>query len=372
MKKSYTSAFIVTMMTSIFALIYITLPQYLFPEAHSTTGQRIFYPAVLIVILVSITINERSMKKRDTSNKWFIRTVFIRLAFCLCFSWDLNLGANYPWTDRIWLQLPFFLYVSVPLLTFLVFEITALCKVRDTEQKKRSISRIRWMLYGAGMICFFILLPWSIAKPGLIKNQVQKTSPYAVESKNSYFTRMTDLAVQGDCLYVLYGHYDLMEVYSLEGNYLCAYAIRSAKGGLPFLSCDDDTVWLEAKDGRVYQFRDGSFEKKTVFSPDTPRDTVKNAENKRTAPDGTVYQIRGASVVRINDDGTRDPVIKRPLYYIFADERLLIIMFFVLALIPPVIMLPRIIKYSFSKKNPLYGEYHQLGAIRVNHQSGNG
>ena len=125
---------------------------------------------------------------------------------------------------------------------------------------------------------------------------------------------------------MLYGNYNIIEVYSLQGEYQRSFAVKSAKNDNIKLYRNENTVLLKGKGEFTYQFRDGLFEKKSAFDEKILKESFKDDTRKRTALDGTEYQTRWASVICKASDGSKKTVIDRPFIYVFANDTLLIIL----------------------------------------------
>ena len=210
------------------------------------------------------------------------------------------------------------------------------------------------LAYISVAVCLSLLLFVNTHQPKWAKEFVRENNPYELMTKRDYLADVSDLAIQGNFLYVLYDNYDIMEVYTLQGSYQRAYIINSSSNGISELYCDEDSVWLKGKDYSGYQFRDGLFEKKIAFDRNKRITSFKNETSKRTSSDGTVYQTRWASVICKAADGSQKKVIDRPAICVFASGKLLVILWGLFVVGPlAVIGISRKLKEHFSTKNPL-------------------
>ena len=342
------------MLISMFVLFSFTIAQFLFPEFKTSFYEHLIDVECLFVLMIPITVGEHVLCKRGVSRKVQIVTTLLKLLFCVGFYWFMNSVGTYSRTDRMWLQLPFLLYLAVPLLTNLIIGIVELIKGRASAQRRIVILRLAWTGYAAILLCFAVLLPACALQPSWIKEKVHTIDPYELRSKDDYFTKISDLAVEGDSLYVLFENYGILEIYSLDGGFQNAIAVKSADRGHAALYIGDNSVWLESRNNWVYRIRDGRFEMKTVFSENNPKASLVNGKSKRTASDGTVFLTDGVSVFRETAEGEKTVVVKRPFWYVFSMERLLLVLLAAAILIPALVCLWRKKKGCFSTKNPLF------------------
>ena len=157
----------------------------------------------------------------------------------------------------------------------------------------------------------------------------------AFQLQRNYVTELEDYAVEGNCLYVLYGDMGVMEVYSLDGTYKLSYAFETEGHGHDELQVDKDGLWLFTKEHRVYLFRNGALDREIYYQAYRTRSSngelqFLSEEEKRSASDGTVYGQRFASIVCKSPDGASKTVVKRPVFDLFAEP---LVMFCVHALV---------------------------------------
>ena len=146
--------------------------------------------------------------------------------------------------------------------------------------------------------------------------------------QRNYVTELEDYAVEGNCLYVLFGDMGVMEVYSLDGTYKLSYAYETEGHGHDELQVDKDGLWLFTKEHRIYLFKEGAFNREIHYQGYRTRFLAGelrflSEEEKRKGSDGTVYERRFSSIYCISSSGTSKAVVKRPVFDLLAEPLLM-------------------------------------------------
>ena len=93
-----------------------------------------------------------------------------------------------------------------------------------------SIRFIVIVLLCISVVCF-ILGMISHWPPLNLKGKVTKEQPYYFQDSSVRWSRISDFAVCGDKLYILFSDKGLMDCYNLDGTYLYSYAFDLGEKG---------------------------------------------------------------------------------------------------------------------------------------------
>lgn len=180
-------------------------------------------------------------------------------------------------------------------------------------------------VFGVGFILYFlwvlIAIPLSTQQPHWAKRLLQQGEPAEFHERRSYFSNLSEIGVESDCLYLLYGDFGVLELYTLDGSYRRSYAVYTPANGQAHLHRSEEGLILEGKDRTLYLFRDGAFVRKLLDSDET-RSSFLDEAAERLDEAGNRYQRAsfGMRVVRERPDGGKDLILRRPFYLIFAQQ----------------------------------------------------
>ena len=165
--------------------------------------------------------------------------------------------------------------------------------------------------------------------------------PFPLDFKRAgtVFSSLSDFALEGDYLYLLYSNVDLMEKYDLNGNYIRSYAFQTRKNGMMKMHINRTGLWVEDKFHQFYHFQNGCCVENSGPLVDEDRRELSRSfsglmESKYDL-DGSRYYIRGASIYKEDTSGNTLPVVVRPFICILLQDTTLFLlnMCFLLALI---------------------------------------
>lgn len=173
---------------------------------------------------------------------------------------------------------------------------------------------------------FFLL---STSPPNIVKSMMIGDPPKEFLEQRQYFSDLSDYAVCSNYVYILFGDIGILEIYTLDGEYVKSFAFGIQKTGKSNLYVNASGLWLEDQRHALFHFVDKSYVDK---SPEKDYWSLHHSFyskiQSRTSEDGNLYSLNWTNIKRSGVS-----VIKRPWYYILAQGFIpLIIHAFVLIL----------------------------------------
>lgn len=161
------------------------------------------------------------------------------------------------------------------------------------------------------IICFSLSVI-SHSAPLSVKNKVG-SSPYYFVRPSRRWGEITDFAVCGETLYVLFGGKETLDCYSLDGTYLHSYFVELGKKGIAKLYVNDDTLYLKDKEFTFYTFYHGRY----ITSFDVPAAElhlqIEALADSKYIYDGMEYKLRDATIWR-STRGINEDILRRPAW----------------------------------------------------------
>ena len=167
--------------------------------------------------------------------------------------------------------------------------------------------------------------------PDIVKSMKTGDLPKVFTEEKQYFSSLSDYAVHGDFVYILFGDIGVLEVYSLDGVYQKSFAFGIQKTGTAELFVNADGIWLEDQGHALFCFCQGDYVKSgSVQNDKSLRSSFLESKDARVSSDGWQYRLKWTSICR--SKGKSEVVIERPWTYILVQEFVpLILHFLVLA-----------------------------------------
>ena len=163
------------------------------------------------------------------------------------------------------------------------------------------------------MLFFFIFS----RQPRQIRSRIVNDTPTAFTEQRNYFSDLSDFAVQGSYLYVLYDNAAVMEVYQTDGAYVRSYAYPWYSNGSGKLLATEDSIWMIDRSRKRHLFRDGVYLESSPgreYSDYAALKSIAKSQNEaRTDENNLRYLRRGTSIYQQNGDALRC-VVRRPFY----------------------------------------------------------
>ena len=200
--------------------------------------------------------------------------------------------------------------------------------------KKRKMITLIIMIHLIG-IFFVVELIGNICPASLMSNAPGK--PLIITRKNDLlFTGISQIVSDENRIYVLFGTYSVVQVYTHEGEYLFTISVYNHVNGRTELATYDNQLYIRDKVGNVYVFNDNR------FVGYVPREEAE--EYSARLPYGTsdtAYNVRRGSICKTEECGTSVVVIQRPfILSIYQNNALFIIRFLLFVIIGFILSLP--------------------------------
>ena len=168
--------------------------------------------------------------------------------------------------------------------------------------------------------CVSFLFSWvEILHSKLVKKNVYEGLPEKIYKRELPFVgELTDFAVVGNTLYVLFDGSQELRCYNENGDYLCSYLYAACQKGRAELHCNMGFLYLEDREHNFYVFENGEFieyldattdmhsinDAKTEF--DTPRE-------QRSTESGAYFYVKRGSLWK-QYNSSAEEVLHRPLW----------------------------------------------------------
>ena len=158
-----------------------------------------------------------------------------------------------------------------------------------------------------------------------IKGKAAVGEPYYFVDESVRWGEITDFAVCGEKLYILFSGKELLDCYDLDGTYLHSYSFKLGDKGKAALFVNNGVLYLKSKEFTFYMFCDGYF----VESYDVPVTGLYSEINKlsssKVESGRYIYKLCGSSIWR-ESNGLIEEVVHRPTWMaVFQGNSILLI-----------------------------------------------
>lgn len=193
--------------------------------------------------------------------------------------------------------------------------------------QKAVVSGVFWTLIKTACGLFFCLFWIAVIKWPFNEGKPEIGKPYYDEKVHLCWGEITDYLIYGDNLVLLYDDKRVIQFYSLNGAPLFSYNFLFQNNGSSELYTDGNHLIVEDHRRNYYLFSaKGEFleyitdkNRKEVF-----RDSFVSASEARTAGDGSIFILKGASIYKTTNNETQI-IVDRPFFMaIFQRGRTLI------------------------------------------------
>lgn len=160
--------------------------------------------------------------------------------------------------------------------------------------------------------------------PVQIKNMATDSDPCFFEDGSVRWGEITDFAVCGRNLYILYENKGVLDCYTLDGEYEHSYYVDLGQKGRSALYVKEETLYLKSNGLTFYTFREGSYETSYEVSAAQLYPETDNLNGSKREANEASYELRVASIWRCGDEKS-ERIIHRPAYLaVFQGSRILI------------------------------------------------
>lgn len=168
-------------------------------------------------------------------------------------------------------------------------------------------------------LCFLLVLfiegavfLLSMSPPAIVRSMTIGDPPKEFLEQRQYFSDLSDYAVCSDHVYVLFGDIGVLELYTLNGEYVKSFAFGIQKTGKPGLYVNASGVWLEDQGHTLFQFVNGNYvDKSSEKEYWSLHHSFYSQKQARTSEDGSQYHLKWASIYK-----SEEVIITRPWYCI--------------------------------------------------------
>ncbi len=174
------------------------------------------------------------------------------------------------------------------------------------------------VLFWVLLVCFvlnIVTFVISTTIPFSLWGKSGKGIPFYFYDPKQHWSQITDIAVCGDYLYLLYDTKSIVQCYDTDGNYQCSYRFAFPQNGTTELLTVGGNLYVKSSDQDLYEFSGLSFvryyNRKTNKSEiEHIRNNAKLEESKGSSNNGQ-YELRGVSVWFVNEDGIAEMIVHR-------------------------------------------------------------
>ena len=153
------------------------------------------------------------------------------------------------------------------------------------------------------LLANLLLFAFSQTKPQWLRGKATIGCPFLFTEQPEYLSPITDFAVSGNYLYVLFQGKGVLACYDVHGTYIHSYAFDMSKNGQAHLYTQNDKLYLESSEHGFYCFENSIFadyEKPTLQNLASIRESLEAATLADEKESSVQYQLRGASIWKID------------------------------------------------------------------------
>lgn len=165
--------------------------------------------------------------------------------------------------------------------------------------------------------------------PFSVREKANKNEPYLFHHESILWGGLSDFAVCGDYMYVLFESKKVLNCYSLDGQYLHSYSFDMRKNGQSHLYVKGGHLYLESREHFFYRFKNGIFVDVHVPASSqiyTLRAKLAAGSHSHRITNGEYMELRGASIWRTGES-VHEEIIHRPLWLLIFQGNIQIYIF---------------------------------------------
>lgn len=170
--------------------------------------------------------------------------------------------------------------------------------------------------------CYMI----TFQEPVTLRGKGTKENPYMFSQNTWYSERVSELAVDGDYIYLLFPNKGVVKCYRTDGTYLHSYYFTQRSNGRMSLFRTDDALYISNRDDDFFRVSDGNvveFLDRETPQAEAIHSLVFHSGNADktfqyiTDSDGAKYTLEGMSIIRNAGASGEKTVIRIPLWTFF-------------------------------------------------------
>ena len=202
-----------------------------------------------------------------------------------------------------------------------------------------SFAKFRFL--ALAVLCFlivglFVLNVFSMICPPSLVAYGEGTPVVTVRENDFLCTGISQAVSDDDNLYVLFGEYGVVQVYTLDGTYRYTISVYNHANGRTEIAVLKNRLYIEDKKSNLYVFENGSLVQYL--------DRSESYETRRFLPLGAWdqdYMVRAGSVWYAPDGVESHCVVQRPVWLgLYQNGRITMLLFLFVALSGGLLMIP--------------------------------
>ena len=181
---------------------------------------------------------------------------------------------------------------------------------------KANTSSVLWTLIKVLLICSFCFSWIRVIRWPSLKEAPTVGSPLFHEKVHLIWGELSDYLICDDKLVLLYDDKRVVQFYSLNGDPLFSYSFAFQEKGSANLYTDGNDLIVEDYNRNYYWFSKEGVLRGYVTDKNRKDElnvSFLSSAEARIAEDGSIYQLRGASIYRIEKEETQI-IISRPFF----------------------------------------------------------
>lgn len=161
--------------------------------------------------------------------------------------------------------------------------------------------------------------------PYSVKGIKKTATPYLFLDNSERIGEISDYAICGEYLYLLYGNKSILDCYSITGVYSHSYFMDLGEKGSAELSVRNDVLCVKSRDLTFYYFSDGMYCSSERIESHDYYDVIADWEDHAVKTEACSFEQRGASIWKISDTEAQITVKRSAWLAVFQGPYLLMI-----------------------------------------------
>ena len=203
------------------------------------------------------------------------------------------------------------------------------------------MSMAKFRFWALAVLCFlivglFVLNVFSMICPPSLVAYGEGTPVITVRENDFLCTGISQVVSDDENLYVLFGQYGVVQVYTLDGTYRYNISVYNHANGRTEIAVLKNRLYIEDKASNLYVFENGSLVQYL--------DRSESYETRRFLPLGAWdqdYMVRAGSVWYAPDGVESHCVVQRPVWLgLYQNGRITTLLFLLVAMSGGLLMIP--------------------------------
>lgn len=161
--------------------------------------------------------------------------------------------------------------------------------------------------------------------PASVKHMGEPSMPQLFFDGSERIGEITDYAICGEYLYLLYGNKSILDCYSITGVYSHSYFMDLGEKGSAKLFVKDDVLCVKSRDRTFYYFSDGMYRSSERIGSHDYYDFIADWEDRAVKTEEYSFERQGASIWKMSDTEAQIAVRRSAWLSVFQGPYLLMI-----------------------------------------------